>query len=90
MPEGFNRPEHALQEAYNARSPAEALSFALVAIRLQQQQIAELEKAVGVQDGRAMEGIRSRAKALIEQRDVFDAAGEAMANVINDGTLGQG
>jgi hypothetical protein len=95
--DGFNRPEQALQAAYNAATPADSLSFAMVAIRLQQQQIAELEKSVAHQAGfknehtrAAVDGVVRRAKDLVEQARTFATAGKKLADAINRGELGQG
>jgi hypothetical protein len=66
--QGYNRVEDALDDARNARSPADAVAIMFAAIRLQQQQIADLEKAVGLQDLDSSEAIRSRARRLVEER----------------------
>jgi hypothetical protein len=67
-PQGVNWVEDALKEAERAKSPADALGWMFAAVKLQQQQIAALELAVGIQDTKALEDIRARAKRTESER----------------------
>jgi hypothetical protein len=63
--QGVNTVADALNEAANASSPADTARWLYAAVRLQQQQIEQLELAVGAQEQEATDGIRARARRLI-------------------------
>jgi hypothetical protein len=58
----------ALAAARQARSPADVVKHLFLAIAYQQQQIENLELALGLQDAKATEGIRERARRVKFER----------------------